>query len=52
MIESVQPLDFDISSDLPWNIHINVTIKKAPMRLYFLLELERVKVVRTDLGLF
>ena len=35
MIGSVKLLGFDISSDLPWNIHINVTIKKAPMGLYY-----------------
>ena len=27
VIESVKPLGFDISNDLPWNIHINVTIQ-------------------------
>ena len=32
VIESVKLLlGFDISSDLSWNIHINVTIMKAPM---------------------
>ena len=52
MIGSVKLLGFDISSDLPWNIHINVTIKKAPMGLYYLLQLKRAKVACTDLRLF
>lgn len=33
-------------------IHINETIKKASMRLHFLVQLNRAKVARTDLGLF
>ena len=53
MIGSVKLLGLDISSDLPWNIHINVTIKKAaPMRLYHLLQLKGAKVACTDLRLF
>ena len=52
MIGGVKLLGFDISSDLPWNIHINVTIKKAPMGLYYLLQLKRAKVACTDLRLF
>lgn len=52
MIGSVKLLRFDISSDLPWNIHINVTIKKTPMRLYYLLQLKGAKVACTDLRLF
>ena len=52
MIGGVKLLGFDISSDLPWNIHINVTIKKAPMGLYYLLQLKRAKVAGTDLRLF
>ena len=52
MIGGVKLLGFDISSDLAWNIHINVTIKKAPMGLYYLLQLKRAKVARTDLRLF
>ena len=52
MIGGVKLLGFDISSDLAWNIHINVTIKKAPIGLYYLLQLQRAKVARTDLRLF
>ena len=52
MIGGVKLLGFDISSDLAWNIHINVTIKKAPMGLYYLLQLQRAKVARTDLRPF
>ena len=33
-------------------IHINENIKKASMRLHFLVQLNRAKVARTDLGLF
>ena len=52
MIGSVKLLGFDISSDLPWNIRINVTIKKAPMGLYYLLQLKGAKFACTDLRLF
>ena len=46
-------MDRNISSDLTWNIPINVEIlKKASERLYFLLQFTRAKVTRTDLGLF
>ena len=52
VVENVKLLGLNISSDLTWNIHINETIKKASMRLYFLVQLKRAKVARTDLGLF
>ena len=52
MVENVKLLGLNISSDLTWNIHINETIKKASMRLYFLVQLKRAKAARTDLGLF
>ena len=51
MVEN-EAVSLNISSDLTWNIHINETIKKASMRLYFLVQLKRAKVARTDLGLF
>ena len=52
VVENVKLLRLNISSDLTWNIHINETIKKASMILYFLVQLKRAKVARTDLGLF
>ena len=52
VVDSVKLLDLNISSDLTWNIHINEILKKASKRLYFLLQLKRAKVTRTDLGLF
>ena len=52
VVDSVKLLGLNISSDLTWNIHINEILKKASKRLYFLLQLKRAKVIRTDLGLF
>ena len=52
VVDSVKLLSLNISSDLTWNIHINEILKKASKRLYFLLQLKRAKVTRTDLGLF
>ena len=52
VVDSVKLLGLNISSDLTWNIHINEILKKASKRLYFLLQLKRAKVTRTDLGLF
>ena len=43
VVENVKLLGLNISSDLTWNIHINETIKKASMRLYFLVQLKRAK---------
>ena len=52
VVVSVKLLGLNISSDLTWNIHINEILKKASKRLYFLVQLKRAKVTRTDLGLF
>ena len=52
VVDSVKLLGLNISSDLTWNIHINEILKKASKRLYFLLQLKRAKVTRTDSGLF
>ena len=52
VVDSVKLLGLNISSDLTWNIHINEILKKASKRLYFLLQLKRAKVTRTDLELF
>ena len=52
VVDSVKLLGLNISSDLTWNSHINEILKKASKRLYFLLQLKRAKVTRTDLGLF
>ena len=42
----------NISCDLTWNMHVNEILNKASKRLYFLVQLKRAKVTRTDLGLF
>ena len=52
VVDNVKLLGLNISSDLTWNIHINEILKKASKRLYFLVQLKRAKVTRTDLGLF
>ena len=52
VVDSLKLLGLSISSDLTWNIHINEILKKASKRLYFLVQLKRAKVTRTDLGLF
>jgi len=52
VVENVKLLGLNISSNLTWNIHINEIVKKASKRLYFLIQLKRAKVARTDLGLF
>ena len=52
VVESAKLLGLNISSDLTWNININEIFMKASKRLYFLVQLKRAKVTRTDLGLF
>lgn len=52
VVENVKLLGLNISSNLTWNIHINEIVKKASKRLYFLIQLKRANVARTDLGLF
>lgn len=37
---------------MTWNTHINEIVKKASKKLYFLIQLKRAKVARTDLGPF
>ena len=52
VVENVKLLGLNISSNLTWNIHFNEIVKKVSKRLYFLTQLKRAKVARTDLGLF
>ena len=52
VVENVMLLGVNISSNLTWNIHINETVKKASKRFYFLTQLKRAKIARTDLGPF
>ena len=52
VVENVKLLGLNISSNLTWNIHINEIVKKASKRIYFLTQIKRAKVARTDLGLF
>ena len=47
VIENVKLLGLQIASDLTWNTHNNEIVKKASMRLYFLIQLKRAKVART-----
>ena len=53
-VDSVKLLGLNISSDLTWNIYINETdfLKGLWEIIYFLVQLKRAKVTRTDLGLF
>ena len=50
--ENVMLLGVNISSNLTWNVHINEIVRKASKRLYFLTQLKRAKIARTDLGPF
>ena len=43
-VRSAKLLGVIITSDLSWNEHINETVKKASKRLYFLVQLKRVKL--------
>lgn len=52
MVENVKLLGLNISRNLTWNTHINEIVKKASKKLYFLIQLKRAKVARTDLGPF
>ena len=51
-VKNIKLMGLNISSDMTWNIHINETIKKASMRLYFLVQLKTAKIAHTYLGLF
>ena len=52
VVENVMLLGVNISSNLTWNIHINEIVKKASKRFYFLTQLKRAKIARTDQGPF
>ena len=52
VVENVKLFGLNVSSNLTWNIHINEIVMKASRRLYFLIQLMRAKLARTDLGLF
>ena len=52
LVDSLKLVGITITSDLSWNTNVNVVIKKAAKRLYFLVQLKRAKVPSNDLGLF
>ena len=49
VVGSVKLLGLNIASDLTWNSHVLEVIKKASKRLYFLVQLKRVRVPLQDL---
>ena len=51
-VDSAKLLVIKMSSDLPWNVHIEEVIKNANKRLYFLVQLKRAKVPLKKLVLF
>ena len=48
-VESVKLLGLTIQNDLKWNVHIDQTIKKARKRLFFLSQLKRAGISKSDL---
>ena len=50
--ESAKLLGVTISNNLTWNMHIDQIIKKASIRMYFLIQLKRANVARHELILF
>ena len=52
VVESAKLLGLTISNDLTWNAHITEVIKKASKRLYFLIQLKRANVSKSDLSRF
>ena len=52
LVDSAKLLEITITRDLSWNTHVNVVIKKAAKRLYFLVQLKRAKASCNDLRLF
>lgn len=51
-VDSFKLLGVTIQNNLKWNAHINITIKKASKRLYFLSKLKRANVPPKDLVRF
>ena len=51
VVHSAKLLGITITSDLPWNDHIDKVLKKASKCLYFLVQLKREKLPSNDLVL-
>ena len=45
VVDSAKLLGVPIRSSPSWNAHINEVIKKASKRLYFLVQLKRIRVM-------
>jgi len=52
LVTSTKLLGLTIANDLTWNDHVTEITKKASKRLYFLTQLKRAGVLKTDLALF
>ena len=52
VVDSAKLLGVTITSNLTWNLHVAEVIKKASKRLYFLLQLKRAHVPKSDLVTF
>ena len=52
VVDSAKLLGVTISSNLTWNLHVAEVIKKTSKRLYFLLQLKRAHVPKSDLVTF
>ena len=52
VVDSVKLLGVTITSNLTWNLHVAEVIKKASRRFYFLLQLKRAHVPKSDLVTF
>ena len=51
-VNNVKILGLTISNNLPWNDHINNTVKKTNKRLYFIILLNRAQVPLKDIIMF
>ena len=51
-VKSAKLLGVTISNDLSWNEHVREVVKKASKRLYFLVQLKRVRLPTSELVLF
>ena len=49
IVDSLKLLGMTINKDFKWNTHIDLLIKKASKRLYFISQLKRANIPREDL---
>ena len=52
VVDSAKLLGVTITRNLTWNLHVAVVIKRTSKRLYFLLQLKRAHVPKSDLVTF